>query len=89
MTNAFWLPPPPDITNDPELAILAALDAVLQVTACALFAQYPDLYDEVPGHDPHRLGALSASIIDSADGLRRFISDYRVAIERRYSDRTF
>lgn len=89
MTAAPWLPPPPDIANDPELAILAVLDAALQATAGALFAQHPDLHDEAPGQDSHGLRALSASILNSAEDLRRFISDYRTAVERRYSDRSF
>ena len=77
---------PQQIANDPELAMLAALDAVLELSVPSLFAQHQDI-----GHDdqPDRLTTLAVSIITSAEELRVLLRGYRVALARRYRDIPF
>lgn len=44
MRSDPW-PTPPDLAQSPELAVLALLDAALDLTVSALLALYPELTD--------------------------------------------
>ena len=78
------VPTPPEIVHDPELAILAVLDAVLDATANSLVAAHLELCDPEP--DPHptsRPTALAAAILRQARRMRANLARYRTAIDEQ------
>ncbi len=77
-----------ELSSDPELAVLAALDRLLELSVAALLAAHPDLgVDDEP--EPHRLTAHAGSIIEASDHLRDLLKGYRAALARRYRDIPF
>ena len=76
-----------ELANDPELAVLAALDVLLELSVSALHAAHPDLGVDDP--EPHQLTMLAGSIIESAHGLRDLLRAYRVALERHHRNVPF
>lgn len=83
---ATWLPTSAQIAMAPERAILAALDANLQLAVRVLLAEHPSLGDtphEEP-EPPHL--ALAASIRILADTLHGLIAGYRAATEHALGD---
>ena len=80
-------PTPRELSCDPELAVLAALDRLLEISVAALHAVHPD-----PGVDdpePHRPTALAGSIIEAAHRLRGLLKAYRAALARHYRNIPF
>lgn len=79
-------PTPSQLACDPELATLAALDLMLELTRAALLAQHQDI-----GHvvDDHPLTTLVCDIIDAADSLRILLRRYRASLARLYRNKTF
>ncbi len=80
-------PTPLDLSNDPELAVLAALDVLLELSVAALHAGYPDLGVDEP--EPHALTARAGAIVDAAHRLRGLLKGYRAALARHYRDIPF
>lgn len=84
---ATWLPTAAQITMASERAILAALDANLQLAVRALIAEHPSLDDD-SSHDepepPHL--ALAASIRILAESLHELIAGYRAVTEQAFGD---
>jgi hypothetical protein len=80
-------PSPLDLSNDPELATLAALDLLLELSVSTLHAAYPDIGIDEP--ETHRLTALAGSIIEAAHGLRGLLKSYRAALARHHRDIPF
>jgi hypothetical protein len=76
-----------ELSSDPELAVLAALDRLLELSVAALLAEHPDLGVDEP--EPHRLTAHAGSIIEASDHLRDLLKGYRAALARRYRDIPF
>jgi hypothetical protein len=73
-----------------ERAILAALDASLQLAVRALRAEHPSLDEErssdlQPEPSPPHL-ALAGSIVTLAESLHELITGYRVVAERALGD---
>ena len=70
----------------PERAILAALDANLQLAVRVLSAEHPSLDDD--SHEepepPHL--ALAASIRILAESLHDLITGYRLVVEQAFND---
>jgi hypothetical protein len=81
MSLSPWLPTPPEIAKDPELAPLAMLEAALDVTAWALHAQHPELADDAALPEP--ITKLAAQLLAEASRLRSLIGTYRVAVALR------
>ncbi len=85
---ATWLPTSPQIAMASERAILASLDANLQLAVRVLLAEHehPSLSDAA--HDepepPHL--AIAASIRILADTLHGLIAGYRAATEHALGD---
>ena len=83
---ATWLPTSAQIAMASERAILASLDANLQLAVRALLAEHPSLTDAP--HDepepPHL--AIAASIRILADTLHGLIAGYRAATEHALGD---
>lgn len=52
-----WLPKPPALARDPELALLAVLHTALQTLVFALFASHPQLASTDPPGDAQTLAA--------------------------------
>lgn len=52
-----WLPRPPEIERDPELALLAVLHTALEATVLALTAAHPHLATTDPPPDRQTLAA--------------------------------
>jgi hypothetical protein len=79
MRSAPW-PTPPDLAENPELAVLALLDAALDLTVSALLALYPELADP---ERPYWIDAPSAArdraatIASRAHSLREALARYR------------
>jgi hypothetical protein len=73
-----------ELSNDPELAVLAALDRLLELSVAALLAKHPDLGVEEP--EPHRLTAHAGSIIEASSHLQALLKGYRAALARHYRD---
>lgn len=80
-------PSPLDLSNDPELAALAALDLLLELSVSALHAAYPDIGIDEP--ETHRLTALAGSIIEAAHGLQDLLKAYRTALARHHRNIPF
>jgi len=80
-------PTPRDLSSDPELAVLAALDLLLELSVAALHAGHPDLGGDEP--EPHRLTARAGTIIEAAHHLRGLLKGYRAALARHYRDIPF
>ena len=85
-----WLPTTEQILMASERAILAALDASLQLAVRALRAEHPAL-DEARSRDlqsepppPHL--ALAGSIVTLAESLHELITGYRIVAERTLGD---
>lgn len=83
MTMHVSLPYPEDLATDPELAVLALLDATLAITVQALIASNPELlYDEDALTMPRRAIAAQQIVV-----LHRELSDalheYRTLIPPR------
>ena len=83
---AAWLPTSAQIAMASERAILASLDANLQLAVRVLLAEHPSLSDssrEEP--EPPQL-AIAASIRILADTLHGLIAGYRAATEHALGD---
>jgi hypothetical protein len=72
----------PPLTIAPELAVLAALFALLDIASDALYATHPELADdERPYWVPTPVAVSRATaIIRRAAGLRRAVRRYRLAV---------
>jgi len=84
------LPSPSDIADDPELAILAALQHTLELTTRALLAAHPELTDdERPAWIPSPPTASVADlIITLANTLSCALQHYRqLCSHPRHGDR--
>ncbi|MHB8874344.1 MAG: hypothetical protein ACYC8T_11710 [Myxococcaceae bacterium] len=85
-----WLPTSMQITMASERAILAALDASLQLAVRALCAEHPSLDEErsrdLQAEPPPPHMALAGSIVTLAESLHELITGYRVVAERALGD---
>lgn len=82
--SPLWLPRPPEIGQTPEYAILAALEATLQLTTFTLIAQHPEICDQDPGRPRLPSGspaAIAAMICFSIADVQDLISCYRAAVD--------
>ncbi len=72
----------PDIAEAPELAVLAALVAVLDVAGDALLATHPELADHERPYwvETPAIVGVAANVLRRAAGLRRAIARYRQAV---------
>lgn len=87
LADLDWLPTPPQLERDPELAILAVLHTTLQVAVYALVAAYPQLATDYPlpsDRDFH----VASKILSLAYQLRRAISEYRRALDDAHATPT-
>ncbi len=76
---------PNDLIRDPELAILAALDHMLELAVYALVAIYPELTDsERPSwrRDDSAAGLAASHLIACSQELECAVCGYRTAILR-------
>ena len=71
-----------ELSRDPELAVLAALDLLLVLSVAALHAVHPELGVDEP--EPHRLTVRAGTIIEAAHRLRALLKAYRAALARHY-----
>ncbi len=69
-----WLPRPPALERDPELALLAVLHTALEAVVYALVAVHPHLATPDPPPDPDILAARR--LLTAADHLRRQLARY-------------
>ena len=81
-----WLPSTDEVFRAAERAILAALDANLQLAVRALRAEYPSLAPNrrIPENwEPYvpLQGPYAEQIVDAADELHRVITEYRSALD--------
>ena len=78
----LWSPTPPELESAPEMAILAAVRAAVDLLTAALLAANPHL-----AADPDHLAPSDAEvraarrIISNAEHLRRAIDHYRAAVD--------
>lgn len=78
------LPNPDNITDNPELAVLLALDTALEMTVAALAAMHPEIYcDDAPGMDTPdpSLAWIAHAIVGEAHALLSSLDNYRQAVE--------
>lgn len=79
-------PTPRDLWSAPQLAILSVLDTTLEMVACALLAQHPDIFNhERPYWISADLSSAAAEkIISNIRALRKSLDGYRymLAVER-------
>lgn len=82
MKGEVWSPTPPEIDRAPEVALLAALDHVLDVTMAAVVAAHPNLADDEPFYRQlHRPEVKAAdAILTRAARLRDALDRYRRAL---------
>jgi hypothetical protein len=88
-----WLPSTDEISLAPERAVLAALDANLQLAIRSLRAEYPGLDENGrlipdPDWEPHvpPQVPLIERIIGSAAELRRLVIEFRVTLDLALHD---
>ena len=82
-----WLPTSVQISMASERAILAALDANLQLASRALLAEHPSLDDDSGSEEPASPQlALAASIRILAETLHELIAGYRAVTEHVLGD---
>jgi len=83
-TVMHWPPTVHEIWAAPELGILAALMALLEITANALFVAHPELGDDQDSRPLWRplpaVVPVAGNILRDAARLRRAIDRYRRAI---------
>jgi hypothetical protein len=81
--NALHLPTPDELVDAPELAILHALDQILNLAPRVLVTAHPQLADPdapfwvIEASKPSR---TAAAIVADAHRLQRFIRAYRTAV---------
>lgn len=79
-----WLPSVPNLQKNPELAALAILDATLDATRYALYAEYPDIHDyRLPlGPNKPLLSLIVArEILSHTERLQESIHWYKTRLE--------
>jgi hypothetical protein len=73
-----WLPTPEELGRTPQLAIMVALDASLEMTACALQVAHPELARDEP---PYQLFGprliVADELLSRVERLREALSCYR------------
>ena len=82
------IPTPNDLDRDPELAVLAALDAALQAAVFALISVHPHLRggdEPQPRHDPPDTYWIASVFLISARQLGDALDAYRNAIDKQRS----
>jgi hypothetical protein len=83
------IPTPDELADDPEIAILVALDLTLELATRALACAHPELLDP---ERPYWLGAptravtLAKTLVRRTRTLQRALSTYRNAVEKRPQD---
>lgn len=84
MTSVL-IPTPPDLDRDPELAVLAALDASLKAAVFALISAHPPLRDSdcQLGDDTPDSYWIASVFVTIAGQLGDIIDAYRRAIDRK------
>jgi hypothetical protein len=90
MSPASWLPTVNQIVVTNERPILAALDAVLDLTARTLLAEHPMLEEDARRggtEPPPPCQAMAASIVILARTLHEVIEGYCAALEHIHGDR--
>jgi hypothetical protein len=82
------LPTPEELAIAPELAILAAIEAALDLAIVALVAAQPELGPTDDGHDAVTSPAAHSAdaVITTAQALAAAIACYRVTLRRRDRD---
>jgi len=83
--NSDFLPIPPDLMKNPELAILAVLRKTLDITYYALMAEYPDMYDDTSLFEqpsPRISVFVARRILNLTSDLQSTIDRYRHRLEQ-------
>ena len=81
-----WLPTPEELERTPQLAIMVALDASLEMTACALQVAHPELARDEP---PYQLFGprliVADALLSLVERLREALCCYRdlARVQRR------
>ena len=83
------LPTPSELGRAPELAILGALEATIDLTIVALVAAHPALRATDDGHDARLTAAAARAdrVLAHAQALAAAIAAYRTARRRARDDR--
>jgi hypothetical protein len=73
------LPTPRDLWSTPQLAILSVLDTTLEMVACELLAQHPDIGDD---EKPYWIradisSAMAEEVISNIRSLHKTLEGYR------------
>jgi len=85
--SATWLPTSEQMVMASERAILASLDANLQLASRALLAEHPSLDDDAHGNEPELPHlALAASICILADSMHGLLAAYFAVTARTLGD---
>ena len=91
-----WLPIPPELNTNPELATLAILDCALDVTCHAIYAVCPDIHDSraILGQDKPLMSLIVArEILSLSERLQESIYWYKQRLEEeeenKYKDLPF
>jgi hypothetical protein len=85
MMTSVQIPTPPQLDADPELAVLAALEAALKASVFALITAHPALRDadcRVDDDTPDSYWVASV-FLTLADQLGEAINAYRRGLDRR------
>ena len=79
-----WLPIPPELQRNPELAALAILDYTLDITCYALYAEHPDIHNHQATFGPLKplLSVIIAEeIMNLTVQLQESIHQYKQRLE--------
>jgi hypothetical protein len=75
-----------DIAAQPQLAVLAVVDASLQHGILALLAAHADVLVQAWNPDAPKRTRLAAALVASAEALRHLLEEYRLATELHIID---
>ena len=82
-------PTPDDLTRAPELAILAALESVMELVVRALVCAHPELADPERPYwlrQASRTTIAAETLVDQAAEMKQAVTKYREAVEVRRQD---
>lgn len=82
------LPTRDELISAPELAILASIEATIDLAIVALVAAQPELSQSDDGHDAVTTAAARSAdtVIMTAQALAAAIADYRLSLRRHDRD---
>ena len=88
--NIAPMPTPRDLAHAPELAILSALDWILDLVVRALVCEHPELADPERPYwirPPSPMATPAETLAQQTNDLKQALRDYREAVDTQRQDK--